>query len=134
MSVSFLVANKLNVHICIYKWEQIHGSIRSNIYRDEFILMNVYIFSKDIPLCCMVLLDRCLRMWWALHSILWIYRSSIAAVAERRGRGEKDTMQALFSTGVVHSIYTFGDYNCGSQCLSIILKKNVWRPWPKFHN
>jgi len=39
-------------------------------------------------------------MWWALHSILWIYRSSKAAVAKRRGRGEKDTMQAPFSAGV----------------------------------
>jgi len=27
-----------------------------------------------------------------------------AAVAKRRGRGEKDTMQALFSAGVVHSL------------------------------
>jgi len=50
-------------------------------------------------------LGRCLGMWWALHSILWIYRSSKAVVAKRRGRGEKDTMQALFSAGIVHSLY-----------------------------
>jgi len=77
----------------------------------------------------MVLLDRCLGMWWALHSILWIYRSSKAAVAKRRGRGEKDTMQALFSAGLVHSLY-FGDYNCCSQCWSMILELECLEAMP----
>ena len=30
-------------------------------------------------------MDRCLRMWWALHSIPWLCRNSVAAVAKEEG-------------------------------------------------
>ena len=46
MSVSFLaakVSHKLNIQNCTYKWEQMHGSVRRNIYEDEFTLINVQI-------------------------------------------------------------------------------------------